>query len=88
MEKRQPSYTVTLLVGIQTGTTLFYGEQRGGSLKNCKQNCQMTQQSHCWAYTPRKAELKETHAPQCSLQHCLQQPGHGSNLCVHRQTNA
>ena len=21
----------------------------------------MTQQSHCWAYTPRKPELKETH---------------------------
>ena len=31
-----------------------------------------TQQSHCWAYTPRKPELKETHVPQCSLQHCLQ----------------
>ena len=25
----------------------------------------------CWAYTPRKPELKETHVPQCSLQHCL-----------------
>ena len=23
----------------------------------------MTQQSHCWAYTPRKSELKETHVP-------------------------
>ena len=31
----------------------------------------MTQQFHCWAYTPRKLELKETHVPQCSLQHCL-----------------
>ena len=29
----------------------------------------MTQQSHCWAYTLRKPELKETHVPQCSLQH-------------------
>ena len=29
-------------------------------------------QSHCWAYTPRKPELKQTHVPQCSLQHCLQ----------------
>ena len=28
--------------------------------------CHMTQQSHCWAYTPRKPELKETHVPQCS----------------------
>ena len=26
---------------------------------------------HCWAYTPRKPELKETHVPQCSSQHCL-----------------
>ena len=24
---------------------------------------------------------------QCLLQHCLQQPGHGSNLNAHRQTN-
>ena len=31
----------------------------------------MTQQSHFWAYTPRKPDLKETHAPQCSSQHCL-----------------
>ena len=43
----------------------------------------MTQQPHCLAYTPRKPELKETHVPQCSLQHYLQQPGHGSNLNVH-----
>ena len=36
-----------------------------------EKNCHMTQQSHCWAYTPRKPELKETHVPQCSSQHCL-----------------
>ena len=51
-------------------------------------NLHTIQQSHCWAYTQRKPELKETHAPQCSLQHCLQQPGHGSNLNVHQQLNA
>ena len=34
-------------------------------------HCHMTQQSHCWAYTPRKPELKETRVPQCSSQHCL-----------------
>ena len=44
-----------------------YGEQCGDSLKNWKLNCLMTQQSHCWAYTPRKPELKETRVPQCSL---------------------
>ena len=31
----------------------------------------MTQQSHFWAYTPRKPDLKESRAPQCSSQHCL-----------------
>ena len=50
-------------------------------LKNWKSNCHMTQQSHCWAYTPGKPELKETHVPQCSLH------GHGSNLDVQWQTN-
>ena len=47
----------------------------------------MTQQCYCWAYTPRKPELKETHEPQCSLQHCLQYLGHGSNLDIHQQMN-
>ena len=28
-------------------------------------------QSHCWAYTLRKPEGKETRVPQCSSQHCL-----------------
>ena len=27
----------------------------------------MTQQSHCWAYTLRKPELKKTHVPQCFI---------------------
>ena len=28
----------------------------------------MTQQSHSWAYTPRKPDLKGTRVPQCSSQ--------------------
>ena len=28
----------------------------------------VTQQSHCWAYTPRKPELKEARVPQYLLQ--------------------
>ena len=48
-----------------------YGKQCGDSLKNWKQNWHMTQQSHSWAYTLRKPDLKETRAPQCSSQHCL-----------------
>ena len=38
----------------------------GHSLKNWKQNRHMTQQSHCWAYTLRKPELKGTRVPQCT----------------------
>ena len=56
-------------------------------LKNWKKNCLMTQQSHGWAFTPRKPELKETRVPQCSLQQCIQQLGHGSLLDVHWQMN-
>ena len=40
-------------------------------LKKLQIELPMTQQSHCWAYTPRKPELKETHVPPCSSQHCL-----------------
>ena len=67
VEKRECSYTV----GRNANWYSHYAEQCGDSLKNWKQNCHMTQQSHCWAYTLRKPELKETRVPQCSLQHCL-----------------
>ena len=48
-----------------------YGEQCGYFLRNWKQNCHVTQQSHSWAYIPIKPDLKETCTPQCSSQHCL-----------------
>jgi len=38
---------------------------------NITVQCLMIQQSHCWAYTLRKPEGKETRVPQCSSQHCL-----------------
>ena len=60
--KTEPSYSV----GGNANQYSHYGEQCGDSLKNWKQNCLVTQQSHCWAYTPRKPELKETRVPQCS----------------------
>ena len=64
VEKREPSFTV----GGNANQYSHYGEQCGDSLKNWKQNCHTIQQSHFWAYTPRKPELEETHVPQCSLQ--------------------
>ena len=59
VEKREPSYTV----GGNANQDSHYGEQCGDSLKNWKQNCLMIQQSHCWAYTLRKPEGKETRTP-------------------------
>ena len=47
----------------------------------------MTQQSHYRAHTLRKAKLKKTHVPQCSLQPCLQYLEYGNNLHVYRQMN-
>ena len=41
-EKREPSYTV----GGNANQYSYYGEQCGDSLKNWKQDCRMTQQSH------------------------------------------
>ena len=32
-------------------------------LKKLEKNCHTTQQSHCWAYTLRKSELKDTCTP-------------------------
>ena len=47
----------------------------------------MIQQSHSWAYIQRKLLLERIHAPQCSLQCCLQEPRHGNNLNVYQQMN-
>ena len=47
----------------------------------------MTQKSHDWTYTLRKPQFKKIPVPQCSLQHYLQQPGHGGNLDVSQQMN-
>ena len=48
----------------------------------------MTVQSHSWAYIQRKTWPEKTHAPQCSLQPCLQWPRHGNNINGHHQRNA
>ena len=56
MEKSEHTYTV----GGNANWYSRYREQCGDSLKNWKWNCHMMQQSHCWAYTPKKPELKET----------------------------
>ena len=62
VEKRKPSYTV----GGNANQYSHYREQCGDSLKNWKQNCHMTQQSHFWAYTPRKPELNMYPNGHCS----------------------
>ena len=41
-------------------------------LKKLEIELSYDQQSQCWAYTPRKPELKEACVSQCSSQHCLE----------------
>ena len=55
--------------------TLLYSRHWHSSVK----------QFHSWSYTQIKPSFKKTYTPQCSLQHYLQWPGHGSNLDVHQQ---
>ena len=43
----------------------------------------------CIVYGVARSQIRlsDFYLPQCSLQHCLQQPGHGSNLNIHQQMN-
>ena len=66
-EKREPSYTVggnAKLVQPLWRTVWRF-------LKNLEIELPYDPATHCWAYTPRKPESKETHVLQCSLQYCL-----------------
>ena len=56
-----------LMPVVSIATCVFIGP--GSSVNGIFQaRVLMTQQSHCWAYSPRKPELKETRVLQCSLQ--------------------
>ena len=46
-----------------------------------------SEQSYFWVNNQRTTWFGRIHAPQCSLQHCLQQARRGSNLNVHEQRN-
>ena len=79
MEKRETPCTV----GGNVNWSSHCGEKCGGSLKKQKQNYHMTPQSHSWAYIQRTTGSEGIHVPHCSLQHCLQQSRHRSNLNVY-----
>ena len=56
------------------------------ALKTRNKKLPYDQPSHHWAYT-EKTIIEKSHVPLCSLQHYLQEPGHGSNLDVCQQMN-
>ena len=60
---------LTLLLGMQTSTATMENSMEI-PLKAGKELA-YDPASHCWAYTLRKPEGKETRVPQCSSQHCL-----------------
>ena len=59
MEKREPSCTV----GGNVNGHSHYREQYGESLKIQEQNYHMIQQSHSWAYTLRKSQVRDAGTP-------------------------
>ena len=84
MERRKLSYIVRGNVNWYS----HYGEQYGGSLRTKNRGI-------IWPCNPtpghisgkKKTWSKRIHVPQCSLQPCLHEPRHGSNLNVHQQRN-
>ena len=55
VEKRESSYTV----GWNASWYNHYGEQHGDSLKKLELELPYDPAIYCWAYTPRKPELKD-----------------------------
>ena len=79
VEKREPSYTVRGNVNWYN----YYGEQYGGSLKKLKVELPDDPAIPLLGIYPGKTIIRKDTYTQCSLQHYLQEPRHGSNLNVH-----
>ena len=73
-EEREPTYTVRGNGHWQQpleSTASLCREWGGNTFQKAKPRIW---HSHTWAYIPRKPSFENPHAPQHSLQHCLQQP--------------
>ena len=73
VDKRKPPCTISRSVNWNS----HYGKQHGGFLKT-------KHRTTIWPSNPM-TELYTQRKPQCSLQHCLQKPGCGSNLNAHHR---
>ena len=83
---------VTMNICHDVGGSLKWGSlcgrQYGGSSEKEKIELPYDPATPLLGICLEKAMFEKTHAPQCSLQQNFQQPGHGSNLSVHRQRDA
>ena len=82
MKKREPSCTA----GGSVNWYSHYGKQYKVFLKT-KKRTPIWPRHLTTGHILRENHNSKIYAPQCSHQHCLQQPGHGSNLNVHEQRN-
>ena len=81
MQKKEHSYTV----GGTTNCYNHYGEQCGDSLKKLGIKLPCYPEIPLLGVHPEETKIEKDTCPQCPLQHCLQELGHGSHLDVHWQ---
>ena len=83
MEKREPSYTV----GGNANYYSHYGEECGDSFKKLEIELPYDPAILLLGIHTKETRSERDTVPQCSSQHYLYWPGHGSNLDAHQQTN-
>ena len=78
---------LTLLVGMQTSTATMENSVEIPLKTGNKTAIRSSSLTAGHTHRGNQNWKSRVYLPQRSLQHCLKEPGHGSNLDVHQQTN-